>query len=384
MDSAAPQERMQALVEMLSADDFQGRRTGTPGGRAAAGRLAAHLAWLGAAVTLDDFAIIGAVKQLSSTPTLRWRSAHGDRKLVHRRDFAEHPASAHSPEPLAGPLGSVWVVAETIEQVPDGARGALLPRGTDEAGWMPKMIAGPRARPMPILSVRTGLHRELAGMAHEGQSWVEASVPLETVDVTGTNVLGVFRASAPGGVSILLTAHFDGVGDDPRLRFPAAADNASGVAVIVEAAHQLSRTLRPGAGLAVALLDGEEAGAHGSAHHAPQVPPGTFVINLDGAARLGAAAAVEAGGPAMPLLRALDRAGRLAGVPLEAKAMPSDNRRYAAAGLPSAGIGMGIPGYQTPAETPDRVEAATLLAALRLVAGMVHELAGLPTPVAMT
>jgi hypothetical protein len=67
------------------------------------------------------------------------------------------------------------------------------------------------------------------------------------------------------------------------------------------------------------------------------------------------------------LLAALDQAGRLTGVPLRAQAMPSDNRRYAAAGLAAVGIGMGMPGYQTPAETADRVEDSTLLAAVALV-----------------
>ncbi|WP_202806429.1 M28 family metallopeptidase [Kribbella catacumbae] len=173
---------------------------------------------------------------------------------------------------------------------------------------------------------------------------------------------------------MLLTAHFDGVGDDPLLRHPAAGDNASGVAVVLEAARLLSPRLSGGVGLAVALLDGEEVGARGSAHHAPQVASGTYVINVDGAAQLGAAAAVEAGGPAEPLLAAVDQAGRLTGVPLQAGAMASDNRRYAAVGLPAIGIGMGMPGYQTTAETPDRVEGRTLLAATDLVTATVNQL----------
>jgi Zn-dependent M28 family amino/carboxypeptidase len=134
----------------------------------------------------------------------------------------------------------------------------------------------------------------------------------------------------------------------------------------------------------VALPDGEEAGARGSAHHAPQLPAGTYVLNVDGAAQLGGAAAVEAGGPAEPLLAALDQAGRQTGVPLRAGAMPSDNRRYTAAGLPSVGIGMGMPGYQTPAETPDRVEPRTLLAATDLVVATVRQLTSSPVQLGET
>ena len=78
--------------------------------------------------------------------------------------------------------------------------------------------------------------------------------------------------------------------------------------MVIEAAHQLHRSLLPKVGLSVALLDAEEIGAHGSAHHAPQVTPGTYVINVDSAAALDDAAAIEAGGPAQPLLAALDQA----------------------------------------------------------------------------
>jgi hypothetical protein len=252
----------------------------------------------------------------------------------------------------------------------------LLPRGTDDAGWMPKMIAGPAACPLPVLSVRSSVFEAMTAAVHSGRfAHVEAAVPVRSVDVEGRNVHGIFRAPAPGGVSVLLTAHLDGVGDDPDgTRFPAACDNASGVAVILEAAQRLAGILPAETGLAVALLDAEEAGAHGSAHHAGQLAPGTLVINVDGAAQLHQAAAVEAGGPAHRLLMALDQAGRETGVALRGQAMPSDNRRYASAGFASVGIGMGMPGYQTPAETLDRVETATLLAAADLITATVLNL----------
>ncbi len=334
--------RLRSTIAELAADTYRGRRVGTPGGRAAARWLARHLTQLGATVTTETFPVHG-VRDLYATPTLRWRG----QDLVHRRDFVEHLASGDLPEPRTVAIGD-----------------ALVPRGVDAEGWMPKMIAGPRQGDRPLLAVRTDLH---ARMVAEGGE-VTISVPLRTVETTGTNIHAVLTTGAP---SVLLTAHYDGVGDDPEQRLPAAADNASGVAVVLEAARLLAPT---GIGIAVALLDAEEAGAQGSAHHAPHVPPGTPVINVDGAAELRDAAAVEAGGPATALLAALDQAGRETGVPLRAGSMASDNRRYAAAGLPAIGIGMGIPGYQTPAETPERVDPATLIAATRLVVATVHQL----------
>jgi aminopeptidase YwaD len=326
-------------------------------------------------VTTERFPVSG-VRDLYATPTLRWR----DTPLVHRRDFVEHLASADLPEPRSGTLATKaepgqWVLTNTAD--PEfttrahaaGARGLVVPRGVDAEGWMPKMIAGPPVQELPILAVRADLHARMSAAGGE----VTASMPLRTVEVTGTNVHAVLAEPAGGAPSVLLTAHYDGVGD-PDQRLPAAADNASGVAVVLEAARLLMASRPAGLGLAVALLDAEEAGAHGSAHHAPHVPAGTHVINIDGAAELTEAAAIEAGGPATALLAALDQAGRDTGVPLRAGAMASDNRRYAAAGLPAIGIGMGVPGYQTPAETPDRVNPDTLIAATRLAVATVHHL----------
>ncbi|MGW0485389.1 M28 family metallopeptidase [Nonomuraea sp. NPDC003214] len=474
--------RMRATVHELAADRYSGRRVGTPGGRAAAAWLAARLRELGGDVRLDGFPVAD-VRDLYATPVLEWHDG-GTTRLRHRRDFAEHLASADLPTPRTAPLAPSadgdlrgrWVPAEPGDWAracdlaeAQGAAGVLIARGVDAEGWMPKMIAGPRTRGVPILAVRADLHRRLADTAAERPVQVTASTPLRRLDTHGLNVhahlprdgkpgphTGFPRGGKPGaqagfprtlgpgleddfpwapgphggpgahvgspwttdgepgahagspwttdgepgayagspwttdgesgahvlgpgggvGVRVLLTAHYDGVGDDPGVRLPAAADNASGVAAVLEAARVLSTS--PAASrveLSVAFLDGEEAGARGSAHHAATLPEDTLVINLDGAAELHQAASVEAGGPAHALLATLDQAGRLTGVPLRAGAMASDNRRYAAAGLPAVGIGMGMPGYQTPAETPDRVRNDTLLAAARLLVATVELLA---------
>ncbi len=371
--------RMLATIGRLAAGDLGGRRVGTAGGNLAAHWLASELAELGAqAVAFDNFAVIGATRHVYATPELVLDDGQ-PRSLRFRRDFCEHLASSDLPEPRGGHLTSFgeadmagawvldasWSADRAAQARAAGACGLLVSRGTDEAGWMPKMIAGPAAGPLPALAVRTDIHQRM--QTGIGQATVTASVPVRTVDVTGANVLATFRRAEPGWASVLLTAHFDGVGDDPDERFPAACDNGSGVAAIIEAARVLHEVLAQGVGLSVALLDAEEVGARGSAHHAPTVPAGTFVINLDGAAQLTDAAHVEAGGPAHALVAALDLAARQVGVPLRAHAMPSDNRRYAAAGLPSVGIGMGMPGYQTPTETPERVSPDTLERAARLV-----------------
>lgn len=373
--------RLRAVVDSLAAAPFQGRRVGTGGGRAAADHLVHVLRRAGATVNFQDFTVSAAVRELYGVPTMSWTCRGADRILDFRRDFCEHLASADLPHPVSGRVSATaepgaWVPHDSFSHeavtaaANTGAVGVLVPRGTDTAGWMPKMITGPTPAALPVLAVRTDIHERL----RTGDSTISAAVPVRSVDADGRNVIATFREHLGEGPAFLLTAHFDGVGDDPDgTRFPAACDNASGVAAVIEAARILHHRLPDGVGLAVALLDAEEAGAHGSAAHAQTLAHGIHVLNLDGAAEL-SEAHVEAGGSAEPLLAALDRAGRRLGVPLRARSMPSDNRRYAAAGHAAVGIGMGMPGYQTPLETPDRVGTATLAAAAELLIGAVEEL----------
>jgi Zn-dependent M28 family amino/carboxypeptidase len=178
-------------------------------------------------------------------------------------------------------------------------------------------------------------------------------------------------------VELLLTAHFDGVGDLPDRRRPGASDNASGVAVVLEAARLLAQALPSRVGVSLALLDAEEVGALGSAWHARQLTAEgarPLILNVDGAGRIVDAVAVEAAGAAQGLLAALDQAGRTVGVPLAPGQVASDNRQYGAAGFAALGIGAGMPGYHTEYDTAERVETETLVAITRLVVATVREL----------
>jgi hypothetical protein len=377
-------ERMAATVGTLAGGPFTGRRVGSAGGAAARAWLAQHLADLGATVTLAAFAV-RFVPEVYTTPTVLWHDGSTTRRLTFGRDVAVHLASADQPLVQRGDLAVAgagnptgrWLVVPAGMTVFDayghahGALGLLFGRGVDADGWHYTMLAGPNPGPLPILTLDTATHAALRATAEGGSGWLAGTAPIRRLDVPAVNVHATWPAGmTPGGVEVLLTAHYDGVGDHPGLRQPAAADNGSGVAVVLEAARVLARRLPGAARLSVALLDAEEAGALGSAHHAAQLRAAgatPLVINVDGAGNLHQAAAVEAGGPAHALLAALDQAGRHTGLPLVAGPVASDNRRYAAAGLPAVGIGAGMAGYHSPADTADRVETSTLTAVAKLV-----------------
>jgi hypothetical protein len=377
--------RMSATVTTLAGDAFAGRRVGSPGAAAARAWLADRLTAAGAPVTPEPFAVRN-VPQVYAPPTVTWQPDESTVALIFGRDVAVHLASADMLKihtaglAVAGygdPAG-LWLLVPAGMGLfdayghADGAAGLLVARSVDADGWHFTMLAGPHPGPLPVLSVETGLHQRMTDAARRvsGGGILAASTPIRRVDATGVNLHARYRTARAGGPDLLLTAHYDGVGDHPGLRQPAAADNASGVAVICEAARLLAPALPKGTGLSVALLDAEETGALGSAHHAGQLAAAEqhpLVINIDGAGHLNQAAAVEAGGPAHGLLAVLDQAARHTGLPLTAGPVASDNRRYAAAGLAAVGIGAGMAGYHSPADTADRVEAETMTALARLV-----------------
>jgi hypothetical protein len=370
--------RMTATVTQLASAAFAGRRTGSAGGIAARDWLRDHLTGLDADVSTDPFAV-RAVPEIHAAAGAIWHDGAVARGLAFGRQVTAHLASAYLPGRRRGDLGIAgagdptgrWLLVPASMSLFDAyghagsAAGLLIARPVDADGWHYTLLAGPDPGPLPVLTLDPATHAAMVESAGAGRGWLEASAPIRRADVTAANLHGHWGANDGG---LLLTAHYDGVGDLPGLRQPAASDNASGVAVILEAARVLAPVMP--AELAIAVLDAEEIGALGSAHHAARLRQAAVrpsVINVDGAGRLGAAAAVEAGGPAHALLAVLDQAGRHTGVPLAPGPMASDNRRYAAAGFAAIGIGAGMGGYHSPADTPDRVDPVTLAAVCRLV-----------------
>ncbi|MFJ8579339.1 M28 family metallopeptidase [Micromonospora sp. NPDC093277] len=386
-------DRMTATVATLACDPMAGRRVGSTGGAVARAWLVDKLTALGADVHTEDFQV-RAVPQVYQAPAVTWGDRNCSYPLVFGRQVAIHPASADSRNRRRGDLGVAgrgdpagrWLVVPAEMSLFDAYRdtrdaaGLLVRRPVDAEGWQFTMLAGPDPGPLPVLALDPDTHHAVLAAA-TGDGWLDGTTPLRRADVTGTNIHARLRQPAPGGVELLLTAHYDGVGDHPGLRLPGASDNATGVAVVLESARILTTALPDGVGLSVALLDGEEIGALGSAHHATQVREqgaAPLVINIDGAGRLDGAAAVEAGGPAHRLLALLDQAGRHTGVPLTASPVASDNRRYGGAGFAAVGIGAGMGGYHSPADTPDKVDSATLAAIAGLVVATAHLAAATP------
>jgi hypothetical protein len=97
----------------------------------------------------------------------------------------------------------------------------------------------------------------------------------------GQNVVGYVEGSDPALKSefVVIGGHFDGVGEHLGLFFPGADDNASGSAVVMEAAEAFAKNgERPKRSVMFVLFGGEELGGCGSDYFVANLPPAAKTV----------------------------------------------------------------------------------------------------------
>ncbi|MBI2913837.1 MAG: M28 family peptidase [Chloroflexi bacterium] len=275
--------------------------------------------------------------------------------------------------------GALAVIATTGE--------ATLRKGE---GWPPN----PAAIPVAQVS-QNGAAALLEGSGHTRQELnddIQAGRPLPAfplawsvrlavslappADVEAHNVIGVLPGAAATNRTVVVGAHYEEIGPDPDgVVYPAANDNASGTAVLVELARLLKESgFRPAANIVFAAWSGHEEGLHGSRYYVDHPPfplaETVLYLNLDTVGQ-GAADELEAhtGSKARTLvdsaLALLSGQGdappvRVADSPLGV----SDDINFAAAAVPYLSLlwgGLFEDGrIHTPQDTADTVDPAKL------------------------
>ena len=355
------------------------------GGAAARAWLVDHLAALGATVETVDFPV-RAVPDVYAAPTVVWgdgrrldtpglRPAGRDPLGLRRHGRASGAARWAWPVAAIRRTGGWWCPTgmSLFDAYGDaqGAAGLLMRRAVDADGWQYTILAGPDPGPLPILTLDADTHRAVLAAAAAGAGWLSGNTPLRRARR--------HRHQHPRHLPPGAAGWGRPAADRPLRRGGRPSRPAASPARRTTPAVSRWSSKPPGS-CPPHCLRGWDCRSRCSTprRSAPWAPPTTpaqlragdthpLVINVDGAGRLDQAAAVEAGGPAHALLALLDQAGRHTGVPLAAGPVASDNRRYGAAGLAAVGIGAGMGGYHSPADTPDRVDPDTLAAIARLV-----------------
>jgi len=281
--------------------------------------------------------------------------------------------------------------------LPAEAAAALLETtGRAPAEWQREIERAmqPASRPLPgvIVSLRAA-----NGDATAQPSW---------------NVAGLLPGTDPRlrGETILVTAHYDHLGDQNGKPYPGANDNGSGIAAMLEAARLLADRPLPRSVLFVAFGSEEQlmlGSYHYVAHPLRPLETTRAVLNLDMVGRNEAhtpesegAYEVTAGrsdqlnlvGAAFSadLARLLEREGTRAGVALSDKfdrdssmraLFRCDHLPFLQKGIPAVWIFGGFhPGYHEPADTIDRLDFDKLSRAVSLTMNSVRALGSAAPP----
>jgi hypothetical protein len=214
----------------------------------------------------------------------------------------------------------------------------------------------------------------------------------------GTNVVGVLPGSDANlaGEIVLVSAHYDHLGKEQGKVYPGAADNASGVAVLLETAKQMSLfEKRPKRSVAFVAFDCEEQMLVGSMAFTCRADVWdariVAVVNVDTIGRdfLGVVrnTLLVAGTERYPALQNhVRRLGTEAGI----RVLPigtdwigprSDHAPFEMRGAPCLFFCSGTyPDYHKPTDTPDKLNYGDIACSSQVILATVRELADEPEP----
>jgi hypothetical protein len=162
--------------------------------------------------------------------------------------------------------------------------------------------------------------------------------PTQQTYSTGANVIATLDATSGAGGLIIVGGHFDSVSAGPG-----AADNATGVAIVLAAARYLRQVPGRQHPIVFALFDQEELGLVGSKAYVPTLANTNVasahifdMLSFDGDGDH----AVELWSPDPALATAYSQAGSAAGMPVSAVTFESsDHQSFINAGIAATGVG---------------------------------------------
>ena len=194
------------------------------------------------------------------------------------------------------------------------------------------------------------------------------------------NVIGVLPGSNQtwDSQSVVLGAHYDHLGfgwpdahaEHTGQIHPGADDNASGVSVLIELAHNMGNSGGGSRNLVFVAFGAEESGLHGSKHYVrnPVFPISDVMgmVNLDAVGRLeGGEINVHATGTADEWVHIFRGIGFVTGI--KSKSIPqriggSDQDSFIDAGVPGVQLFTGAhTDYHRPSDTADKIDARGLV-----------------------
>lgn len=198
------------------------------------------------------------------------------------------------------------------------------------------------------------------------------------------NVIGVVpgKRAELSAQNVVVGAHYDHLGPG----YPGADDNASGVAVLIELANVLAKSLNHDRSVVFVAFTGEEAGKKGSKYYVAsqkRYPAGKSIgmLNLDTVGRLGKKKLLVLGaGSAREWVHIFRGAGFVTGVDIETVSEEldsSDQKSFQEAGIPAVQLFSGPHlDYHKPTDTVDKIDPDGLVKVASITKEVVEYLAG--------
>jgi hypothetical protein len=295
-----------------------------------------------------------------------------------------------TPAPTPTPVDVRVVDVEDRPIVEDraGVDGGLVPdprrcATPDACAWIEdyqREVVGRLSGERPIAEAVTLTRRSSATQRETARVWLRAELAAAGLDAgyheyaTGKNVRAVLPATHGTATShIIVGAHYDGVPAGP-----AAADDATGVAIVLVAARYLSQLARRDHTVEFVLFDQEEIGLVGSAAYVSTLraegvtvdSAHTFdMLSFDG----NRDQAIELWSPSPGLEDLYRRHATPRGIPVRAvRFASSDHQSFLRQGLTATGVGEEFvgndhtPHYHRVSDTYDRVDFSYLALMTRL------------------
>ncbi len=247
------------------------------------------------------------------------------------------------------------------------ARGAVAVVVFNNApeGIMAGTLLGPSRIPAVAISNEEGVR--LVEAAQHGRLRVRLLVDTVLETRSTVNVVATKRGAVRPEEIVVVGAHYDSVPGSPG-----ANDNASGVAVVLEAARVLAGTPTPRT-IQFVLFAAEELGLFGSVAFAEERRQGVVaMINID---MVGWGSILMAGGSPgrdETMVNAAVEVARTLGIQLNRLRLAgSDHASFERVGIPAVFLHRGVdPHYHRPTDLPSIVDPRNLEEAARLVVGM--------------
>ncbi|GIM29164.1 peptidase [Clostridium polyendosporum] len=253
-------------IKYLSSDRFKGRLAGTLENRIVSEYIKNYFKKINVSPQkqdyLDPFQVYAPI-QINGSPMLEILNKSGKivKEYEYGKDFKDSFLNFRTNNLQTTPKDEIRIYAGGIDIIQDSKSFRFI-IANDNFKFRSSFISDYRSD-MPIL-ITPKVYDDLITYSKKGYS-IKCFIPYEVQKTNIYNVIGVIKGVNSKLPPLVLSCHFDHLGEDLSGNiYSGALDNASGTAFLLELARYLSSILPPDRDIIIAAFNAEEFGLLGS------------------------------------------------------------------------------------------------------------------------